>query len=172
MVFFMVWLKQDYAGLRAYTEQLVAAGHPLAEDFEELVAMGGAGASPLEFLSGLKPEQYAAKQWDLVAALKTLASQDPKAALEFFEAMPEGDLRLRENAIKNLAIGWRKNDPAGALKWARSFEAVGDRIAALDQVICGMVLKDVHAAAAAFGESEELVRLGATGKTSQAMQLF
>ncbi|MGI9239151.1 MAG: hypothetical protein ACR2RV_00025, partial [Verrucomicrobiales bacterium] len=168
--FFMVWLKQDYQGLQKYTERLMADGHPLAEDFEELVEMGGGGSDPLDYLNGLGPEQYAEKRSQVGEALENLASKDPQAALEFFRSMPVGEPGVREGALKRLAEGWARNDGAAALTWARAIEQHGERVLALDHIIAELATQDVEAAARAFSETKELAALGGGRSRSMGME--
>ena len=168
--FFMVWLEQDYAGLQKYTQRLVADGHPLAEDFEELVEMGGSGSNPQEYLDGLEPEQYSAKRSEIGEALENLASKDPQAALEFFHALPVGEPALRESALGKLVEGWARYDVAAALEWARDLEQQGEQVIALDHIIAQMATQDVEAAAKAFAEANELLGPGGGRRGSQALE--
>jgi hypothetical protein len=125
------WIARDPDAALAYVRQLP----PGAEHTQGLLlVLDAIGRTDLDRALTLARELVTTREQRAIysSLFAQLAAADPASAVARLALVPAGD--SRDYALRALADGWNRTDPAAALAWARGL-AGADRTAAMEAVL-------------------------------------
>jgi hypothetical protein len=102
----------------------------------------------------------------MASAAQTMAARDPRAAAAYVDRIPQGQ---RSVWIVQVATGYGRSDPQGALNWVSQFQGQEFYDTAMRQLVAGAAQTDPFAAAQMLRQSGPNVQFGAAQQVATAL---